>query len=361
MVEPEDIPEADAAPGAPHPRHSVTLHGQGAAEAEFLRAAHAGRMHHGWLITGPKGVGKATFAWRAARFLLQGDLSKSDMDLPPDDPLFRRIAALAEPGLFLCRRQWDWDKKRLKKNISVDDIRALKTFFSLSATDGGWRTGIIDAADDMTVAAANALLKILEEPPQKTALFLICHQPGRLLPTLRSRTVALPLAPLAQDAFAAAMPPDATDATALFELSGGAVGAALELHDGGGIALYKAIVAALSTLPRMDRQQIGALADKCAQRNAEATYALVRTLIASFLARAAKAAATNSIPAEGAPGEAAILARLAPHPRAAVIWADLAQDIAARHAHAVTVNLDPALVILDTFLKIEAAAATLNI
>lgn len=360
MAEPDIIPESDQADGAPHPRHTLSLFGHDAAEAEFLRAVQSNRMHHAWLITGAKGIGKATFAWRAARYLLQGDFEQSNLNMDAEASVFRRTAALAEPRLNLCRRQWDKDKKRFKTVISVDDIRQLKSFFALSATDGGWRVAIIDAADDMNTAAANALLKILEEPPEKAAIFLVCHQPGRLLPTIRSRTVTLPLSELSPQAFAQALPDDVADADALYQLSGGAVGYALQLQQGGGLEIYEKIVATAGTLPNLDRQMVGALADAAAARNAGAVYEHSKTLLSFLITRAAKTAALGKTPPEAVAGEAALLTRMSPHSRAARVWAKLAQDIDKRFAHATAVNLDPALVILDTFLKVETATQSLH-
>ena len=363
MADPDDIPEADRAEGVPHPRHTTALFGHDRAMQTFIGAAQSGRLHHGWLITGPKGIGKATFAWGAARYLIDGDFSQSMFPQDCDTPVFRRTSALAEPRMTLCRRGWDHKTKRLKTVITVDEVRKLKSFFALSATDGGWRVAIVDAADEMNMAAANALLKILEEPPDRAVILLVCHQPGRLLPTIRSRMLSLPLSNLDQSDFSAALSgiqqTDPAHIPALYELSGGAVGRAAAIEGAGGRELYGDMVAALSTLPRLDRQMISALADSAAGRGAEARYELLRDLTGFFLARAAKVAAGSPPPTEAARGESALLARLAATSRAAPILAELAQSLDGRQAHANAVNLDPALVILDTFLKIEAAANAL--
>jgi hypothetical protein len=194
----DEIPEPDRIEGAPHPRETQNLIGQEAAEAAFLSAFNSKRLHHGWLITGPRGVGKATLAWRIARFLLAAPADDSGMfgdalpvpetlNIPVDHPVNRRITALSEPGLFLLRPAWDEKKKRLKANITVDEARKLKGFFQLSSTDGGRRVVIVDSADELNVNAANALLKLLEEPPDRTTLILASASSAPLAATNRSR------------------------------------------------------------------------------------------------------------------------------------------------------------------------------
>jgi len=177
MKDATNRPEPDRIEGAAHPRHTTHLVGQNAAEAAFLKAHAAKRLHHAWLLTGPRGVGKATLAWRVARFLLTSTPGDGDdnpaqtLDIQSDHPVAIRIAALSEPRLFLLRRGWDEKTERLKTVITVDEVRRLKGFFSLTAADGGRRVVIVDAADEMNNSAANALLKVLEEPPDG-AVFL---------------------------------------------------------------------------------------------------------------------------------------------------------------------------------------------
>lgn len=371
---PEDIPEPDRIEGAPHPRETPRLFGHDGAEAAFLSAFNGGRMHHGWLITGPRGVGKATLAWRLARFLLAAPADDgglfgappppTTLDTPEDDPLARRMRALAEPRLFLLRRPWDDKASRLKQDITVDEVRRMKSFFTLSATDGGRRAAIIDAADDMNPSAANALLKLLEEPPACATFFLIAHQPYRLLPTIRSRCRELRLTPLAPGALAQALTqaggevaPDQTQPLA--ELAGGSVGEAFRLTNLDGLKLYATLIALFSTLPRLDRPRLLALAETGAGRGAEQQFDLILTLIDLFLTRLARAAATRHLPAEAAPGELALITRLSATPDAARHWADIAQTLAQRARRGKAVNLDPAALLMDMVLKLEETAGSL--
>jgi len=366
------LPEPDRVEGAPHPRETVQLFGQDAAESEFLDAFNTGRLHHGWLITGPRGVGKATLAWRIARFLLATPLVQEEglfgappapvtLDVSADHPVARRMLALSDPGLFLLRRGPSDKGDRLAAEIRVSEVRKLGNFFALSAADGGRRVVIVDAADDLNTQAANAILKMLEEPPARTVMLLVSHQPSGLLPTIRSRCRTLRLAPLGPQEIAQALEqagiaPEG-DPVALAELSGGSVGAAVRMLNLGGLKLYSELVSLLESLPRLDRPRALRLAEAAATRGAEERLDLLFSLTDLLLARLARAGATGHAPrAEAAPGEAALLARLAPDARKGRDWADCAEAIGARARHGRAVNLDPASLVLDTVFRIQQTA-----
>ncbi|AHD01540.1 DNA polymerase III subunit delta' [Leisingera methylohalidivorans] len=367
----DDLPRADQAEGAPHPRETQRLIGQQAAEQDFLTSYNSDRLHHGWLLTGPQGVGKATLAWRIARFLLATPLAEEGLfgappppdtlEISPEHPVSHRIQALAEPGLAPISRSYD-DKGKLRSQIVVDDIRKLNRFFGLSATDGGRRVVIVDAADDMNISAANALLKMLEEPPARTTLLLISHQPSRLLPTIRSRCRTLRLGPLSASDMEAALAQSGVELPGNMEnlaaLAGGSVGAALRLINLGGLKIYAELVQILATMPRLDRQRAMALAEAAAQRGASARFELLLSLTEMALARLARTGATGTPPApEAAPQEAAMLLRLSPDSRKARAWADLAAEVTARARHGQAVNLDPAALVLDTVFKMQETAS----
>lgn len=181
-----------------HPRDRYDLIPDAGAEAAFLDALDRGRLHHAWLLAGPEGRGKASFAYRAARRLLGAapDPARGPLGSSPADPVNRLVAAQAHPDLLVLERLSEGGKQ--KKSISVDQARALPEFFSKSPSQARRRVAVVDAADDLNVNAANALLKILEEPPADGVLFLVSHAPGRLLPTIRSRCRRLGFAPWAE-------------------------------------------------------------------------------------------------------------------------------------------------------------------
>jgi DNA polymerase-3 subunit delta' len=373
LGEAEALPEADRAEGAPHPRETLSLFGHQTAEAAFLRAYTSHRLHHAWLITGPKGVGKATLAWRIARFLLATPMDEGDalfgappppdrLDIAPEHPVAHRIHALSEPGLFLLRRPWDREKKRLKTTITVDEVRKMKDFFGLSAGGNGRRVVIVDAAEEMNQNAANALLKMLEEPPKNATLLLISHQPSRLLPTIRSRCRTLALGALGPDDMGRALHQagiDAGDSAALAELSAGSVGEAVALIQQEGLTLYAEIMELFATLPRMDRSRAVKLSDAGGAKGAEARFELLLDLIDRLLSRLARTGATGQPLPEILPGEAELIARLAPDLQAARAWADLSADLTSRARRGKAVNLDPAALLLDMCLRIGSTAERL--
>lgn len=366
-------PEPDRVEGHPHPREAPALYGQDEAERRFLDSWAGGRLHHAWLLRGPAGVGKATLAYRIARALIAqpadsglfGEPSApSTLYAPEADPVRKRIMAQGEARLFVLRRTPDPNSKGERKNrlrtvIVVEDVRRLRKFLSLTAADGGWRVVIVDPADQMNRNAANALLKLLEEPPALTMFLLVSHMPAALLPTIRSRCRTLDLRPLAADDLARALAdagaePPPGSATALVELSGGSAGQALRLVAGGGLALYARIVALLGDGRGVDRAAMTDLAESCASRANAETFRLALQLTHTLVARLARAAAIGAAPPEAASGEAALIAALARHQAQAAPWAETLSVIGATTRHAVAVNLDPAQTVLNTFLELDA-------
>jgi DNA polymerase-3 subunit delta' len=192
-------PELDKEPAAPHPRETFSFIGHQAEEEAFAEGLRGGRMHHAWLLTGAKGVGKATLAYRVARAALGAKrIGPRPLDVDPEDPIARRVTALSHPDLFVLRRGLN-ERGKPRREIAVDDARDLGRFFSLAPSEGGMRVAIVDAVDDLNRNAANAILKTLEEPPARSILMLVCHAPGAILPTIRSRCRRLALRPLSDD------------------------------------------------------------------------------------------------------------------------------------------------------------------
>ena len=264
--------------GFPAPRENALFFGHESAEKAFETAWRQGRMAHAWLITGPFGIGKATLAYRLARRVLAsgtgdgaGLFGEAARDLPhagSDHPIFPRVARGGHADLMVVERaQAGEGRERTARDITVDQIRDLGHFLRLTPAEGGWRVVIIDTADELNRNAANALLKILEEPPSNVLIFLISNLPGRLLPTIRSRCRRLALSPLPTErieTMIAKLAPEADKdeiATAAW-LSGGSPGRALSLMSGNATALWAEIEAIIEDLPSPDPARVEALADR---------------------------------------------------------------------------------------------------
>jgi len=365
-----------------HPRQNSELLGHEDAEHEILDAWTSGRLHHAWLISGPKGIGKATLAYRFARFVLAGggepaadegaalfgaeELPKPDASLALDveHPVFRRVAANGHGDLQVIERGMSDDGKRMQSVIPVDKIRAVGHTMSLTAGEGGWRVIIVDGAEEMNPNAANALLKVLEEPPPRALLLLITHAPGRLLPTIRSRCCQLRLSSLAPeivDGLVARHRPDlsAEDRQVLARLSDGSVGRALDLADSGGVALQRDLIAIMNTLPSLDMKSAHKFADKVARRDADAIWRTAVDLASRSLSDLVAASARGEdFSARGyAPAEAVILTRLQTLARPDQ-WIDVWEKNTGMFAKADGVNLDRKQVMLNALASMENVART---
>jgi DNA polymerase-3 subunit delta' len=262
-----------------HPREVFALEGGEAVEQTFLAAQERGRLHHAWLLTGSEGIGKATFAYRAARRLLGARPAPAfgPLGADPDDPVSRQVAARAHPDLWVLERWTDDGKPR--RNIPVDEARQLPEFFAKSPASAPYRVAIIDAADDLNANAANAVLKTLEEPPPRGVLFLVSHAPGRLLPTIRSRCrrLAFPNWSIERTAAfiseRAGVPAD--DAERLALMSRGAPGRALALAQSGALEADRSAQEILRALPQVDEARLLALADSFRGGEGQARFNLV--------------------------------------------------------------------------------------
>jgi DNA polymerase-3 subunit delta' len=221
--------ETDKEPGCAHPRETFAYIGHDAQEAALADALEGRRMHHAWLLSGPKGAGKATLAYRFARAALGARRTgPRPLDVDSEAQVSRRVAALSHPDLFVLHRGLN-DRGKPRREISVDEARELGRFFSLAPSEGGMRVAIIDAVDDLNRNAANALLKTLEEPPKHSVLLLVCHAPGAALATIRSRCRRLAFRPLSEAEMRVGLGERADDQ--LLALAKGRLGRAIALRE----------------------------------------------------------------------------------------------------------------------------------
>ena len=283
-----------------HPRRRTDLKGHQGAEETLLRQLGSGRMHHGWLFAGPRGIGKATLAYRLARFLLafpdpRAAAERASLFVPPEAPVAHRIAARGHADLITLERAYDAKAERLKTEIAVDDVRKASGFFGRTAGEGGWRICIVDAAEDLNTESANALLKILEEPPAQSLFILVSHQAGRLPPTIRSRCLRLDLSPLTQaDTVAvvgtiADQPVDEIERAA--RLSKGSPGRALELLNSPGAKYFDLLRQIMSRSQKIDLAAKISIADGLQGRDMAEDFTIFSELLLTFVADMARRAA----------------------------------------------------------------------
>ncbi len=267
------------------------LYGHVDAERALLDAYRGNRLPHAWLVSGPPGIGKATLAYRMARFVLANPdpraplvQSASSLQIAPEHPVSRRIAAQTQADLLVLERTINEKTKKLRQDIQVDDVRRSVAFFGSTPGEGGWRVAIVDAVDELNTFGANALLKVLEEPPRRGLLLLVSHSSVRVLPTIRSRCRLLALRPLAADdvarAAAAALgkSPDDTEIARASTLAEGSVRRAFTFVGGDALDLRSRILAELDRLPALDPNGLHALGDRISGTESAPLAAFVATV-----------------------------------------------------------------------------------
>lgn len=366
--DPAELEKLEWPYGWPPPWRNDRLLGHEQAERTMLAAQQSGRLHHAWLLTGPRGIGKATLAWRFARFLLagqdQGGLfggGPESLDVPADAPGRHLVDARSHPDLFHLRRSLNRDTGRMRAEIAVDDVRDLGGFMHMTPAMGKARVAIVDAADEMNRNSANAVLKILEEPPPNAVLLIVAHAPGRLLPTIRSRCRRLALQPLSEDVVVDLLGTHAPETNpeerrALARLAEGSIGRALELGAAGSLDLYREMVEVLATLPDLDMPRLHGFAERFAKRGEEANadWRSLNYLFDGWLKGLLRQGALARESAPVVPVEAGVQARLlaAASPDR---WMAAAEEVANLFARADAVNLDRKQTVMGSFLKLQSA------
>ncbi|MCB1487366.1 MAG: DNA polymerase III subunit delta' [Bauldia sp.] len=358
-ADPQDVPRIDRLDGWPLPDSQSEWFGDPAVETTLLDAYRGGRMHHAWLIGGPKGIGKATLAYRFARFVLAHPDPQSaevaaatSLAIPPDAPVFRRVAGRGHPNLLALERPYREDRKRFLTDLNVDEVRRTVSFFGSTGGEQGWRIAVVDPADEMNASAANALLKVLEEPPRRSLFFVISHAPGRLLPTIRSRCRRIELSPLSDAAIAGAIRAsrpgefDDDDIALAASLSEGSLRRAILLLQEDGIAGYRQFAAFAATLPNADVGAMHALADAVSKRGADDAYDGFLDTVRGWLGRRVRG---EGEPA-GEPAPTGVATRL-PLAR----WAEVWEKVTETSAEAEALNLDRKQVVLSILMSFAQA------
>ena len=346
--------EADRVQGTPHPRHAGSLFGQAGAERELLDAYRRGRLPHAIILGGPPGIGKATLAWRLARFVLANPVAGApgvrdarDLSVAPGSRAAAQVSSLSHPDLGLLRREMNEKTGRLFAEIRADDVRRTIQLFQRAAGAGGYRVCIIDSAEDLNRSSANALLKLIEEPPPASLFLLVAHRPGLILPTIRSRArlLRLPsLAPVAVEAVVRSLGQPwsqraAADLAAAAQARGG-VHDALRLLDGGrGLEVEALVRRMLQRLPAVDWRDVHRLADQVGGRDGGQGFTVFLAAVHDRLAGAVQEGAASGN----------VAGRLAPFAEA---WEKVSANVRETDA----LNLDKRPLILAIFADLAAAA-----
>lgn len=351
------------------PRENEHLVGHEFAEQQFIQAWSSRRLAHAWLIGGQRGIGKATLAYRMARYALSSaadngpgllpelEAEADSLQMSSDHRVFKRIVSQSHNDFRAVEKPWtDAKKSKRKTAITVNELREIGRFLRLTPGEGGWRVVIIDAADDMNHNAANAVLKMLEEPPRQALIILISHNPARLLPTIRSRCRRLNLSPLptktVEDLLLRYQPGlSPSKASSLAMLADGSIGRSLELLEAGGLDLFDQMIGVLGTLPKLDISLAHSLGDTAARGE---SFRTIADLLVWWLGRVISSEARKDMKnfTEVVPGEHAIAERLKD---AAGLdqWVEVWEKIARLFDRATAVHLDKKRVVLNALHTIE--------
>ncbi|MCP4328865.1 MAG: DNA polymerase III subunit delta' [Alphaproteobacteria bacterium] len=347
--------------GAAPPAPVGDLVGHENAADEFRRTVAGGRVAHAWLLTGPRGIGKATFAVHMASYMLSG--AHSDDGGLFDDKGGSRGAFQAAPGnhpdLVMIRREPAPDTGKIAKEIPIEAIRKVTAFLRLTPAAGGWRAVIIDSADELNRNAANALLKLLEEPPGNVLIVLISHAPRSLLPTIRSRCRQLALSPLSSDATRSVLEslmPDAApnDLALATSLSEGCPGRGLGLLSGEGLTYFREVADGLEKLPDIDVGAVDALGDTVARARDDIPFHRVFECFEWWLSQLVRTSV--GLPASDCDTDAVAVWRRLAERRSLEQWLEVWDKISRLHRRTEYANLDRKQAVISAFNIIEAAA-----
>ncbi len=294
------------------PRSNPVLFGHEKAEQILLEGWKNNSLHNSWLFSGVEGIGKATLAYRFARFLLSADENRREeyksLDVGNGNQVFRLVAKDSHPDLKVLERDFtETDRKKvlkaikdgeamssdelkgLKKSafIRVDDVRTINEFLSKKSSNDGWRVVIVDSVDDMNASSANAVLKILEEPPHKAIMILISHNPNRLLPTIKSRCAKLNLQPLDENTVASLLRryrPELTEKTVkgLSHICSGSIGKAINYADNDALSGYEKLENIVAAGKNFKLADLTAFCDAAVA--SEDSYYLTQELVLKYIA-----------------------------------------------------------------------------
>lgn len=338
------------------PRTNTRLFGHEQVEAMLLRDFALGKLAHGIILSGARGIGKATFAYRFARALLSG---KMDMEIPESNPVFKRVAAGSHTDLLVIEPLYDARKDEYATEISIEQSRTITQSLSLTPAEGQWRVVIIDSADALNTKSANSILKILEEPPPQTLIIIIAHNAGGLLPTIKSRCRLINLRPLSLEDFMAAMNHVAPgigerELNSLAIISGCSPGIAMEMRQHNVLSTYDEIISLIEGIPNLDNQAVQRFCDKIGSgKKAHANWNIFMHIMLCILERIAKKATGTGVVTINREDEEALVKLSATH--SAAVWATKWQEGLTQFLLAERLHLDYKQVALAFFHSLAGA------
>ena len=368
---------SDKIAGAPHPMLANEIIGHSSQKLSFLSSFASNRLPQCWLLAGDMGIGKASFAWLIAKFLLttkyqpadlKNDLNESNINSilePRSGSILNRIISGSEQRVYIVRRGYNEKRKTFFKNISIEDVRKLQSYCSLSIADGGKRIIIIDTADDLNKSSSNALLKLLEEPPKNTIFLLISHQPNLLVPTIKSRCQKLSFSNLDQTDLGAVLTAigckiEPSDQVSLSILSKGSAGAACRLLNSNCINLYSDILNISSSLPNLNTNKILQLSQNYFAKAKPGEFEIFLEMMQHFFSRLCKTGAMQKpVLPSVTENEAKIMKNLCPNLKSAHLWSEAANITLAKLNKGYLLNIDIESLILDAFIYLEKSYQTI--
>jgi DNA polymerase-3 subunit delta' len=362
---------SDKIAGAPHPMLANEIIGHSSQKLSFLSSFASNRLPQCWLLAGDMGIGKASFAWLIAKFLLTTKYQPADLKIdltetninsilePQSGSTLNRIISGSEQRVYIVRRGYNEKRKAFFKNISIEDVRKLQSYCSLSIADGGKRIIIIDTADDLNKSSSNALLKLLEEPPKNTIFLLISHQPNLLLPTIKSRCQKLSFSNLDQTDLGAVLTAigckiEPSDEVSLSILSKGSAGAACRLINSNCINLYRDILDLASSLPNLNTNKILQLSQNYFAKAKPSEFEIFIEMMQHFFSRLCKTGVMQKplLPTV-TDNEAKVMKSLCPNLKSARLWSEAANIALAKLYKGYLLNIDIESLILDAFIYLE--------
>lgn len=353
------------------PREVAECLGHGEIEKLLLSLFNDGKLPHALIFAGTEGIGKSVMAFRLARFLLKNGQADEgpglfggglpagkpeSLHVAPDDRIFRQVVSGGNPDFLVIERAFDEKKGKRGNTIGVDDVRRVAPFLRMKAWhDGGWRVVIVDDADTMTVAAQNAILKILEEPPPRTLLVLVAHRPAAMIATIRSRCRVMPFLPLSQDIFNALLKREHTDLTAqdmetLYGMMGGSAGQALALAAQGGVESIAQVMGLLAGWPHRDWTRVHAQAEVVGRGGEGAALQSFRTVMLWIFDSVLRARACG-LPLTGVLDNDAVLRLMNHYPLAD--WIEICENLKTHFDTVDFANLDKRQAVIGAFSVLD--------